>query len=84
MDDLVSVIITCYNHEKYIEECIESIFKQSYPNIELIVIDDGSTDHSREIIEETLKKSPFKNGIYISEKSGSCSSSQSWITNNEW
>lgn len=68
MDDLVSVIITCYNHEQYIEECLESIFKQSYPNIELIVIDDGSTDHSREIIEETLKKSPFKKTEYIYQR----------------
>ncbi|MCL1933416.1 MAG: glycosyltransferase [Candidatus Azobacteroides sp.] len=48
---LVSVIVPSYNHEAYIEECILSIVSQTYKNIELIVIDDGSADHSREILE---------------------------------
>lgn len=43
-DDLISVIIPAYNHEKYIEECIRSIMAQTYQNIELLVIDDGSKD----------------------------------------
>lgn len=43
-DDLISVIIPAYNHEKYIEECIRSIIAQTYQNIELLVIDDGSKD----------------------------------------
>ena len=48
---LVSVIVPSYNHEIYIEECILSIVNQTYKNIELIVIDDGSTDKSREILK---------------------------------
>lgn len=44
IDDLISVIIPAYNHEKYIEECIRSIMAQTYQNIELLVIDDGSKD----------------------------------------
>lgn len=59
MTNLISVIVTCYNHENYIEQCLRSIFKQTYRNIELIVLDDGSTDNSSEIIQEVLKESPF-------------------------
>lgn len=51
MNDLISVVVTCYNHEDYIEQCLRSIFGQTYRNIELIVIDDGSSDHSAEIIK---------------------------------
>lgn len=43
---LISVIISAYNHEKYIKETIDSIINQTYPNLELIVIDDGSTDQT--------------------------------------
>ena len=59
MTNLISVVVTCYNHENYIEQCLRSIFKQTYRNIELIVLDDGSTDNSSEIIKEVLKESPF-------------------------
>ena len=44
MEPLVSVLVPAYNHEGYIEECILSIAAQDYKNIELIIIDDGSTD----------------------------------------
>lgn len=48
---LVSVIIPSYNHEKFISEAIQSIIDQDYENIELIIIDDGSSDDSVNIIE---------------------------------
>jgi len=56
---LVSVIVPSYNHEKYIIECIESIVNQSYKNIQLIVIDDGSTDKSPEILVSLKNKYGF-------------------------
>jgi glycosyltransferase involved in cell wall biosynthesis len=54
---LVTVIIPLYNHEHYIKTAIESIVNQSYRNIEIIVIDDGSTDNSSSVVEEIISKS---------------------------
>lgn len=49
---LVSIIVPVYNSEKYLRQCIESIISQTYKNIEIILIDDGSTDKSGKICEE--------------------------------
>jgi glycosyltransferase involved in cell wall biosynthesis len=49
---LVSIITPTYNNEKYINQCIESIRRQSYPHFELLVIDDASTDKTPELIEK--------------------------------
>jgi len=56
---LVSILIPCYNHENYITECIESMMKQTYQNIELIVLDDGSTDNSPKLLEELSNRYNF-------------------------
>lgn len=55
MDDLVSVIIPVYNIEKFINRCIDSILQQSYKNLEIILVNDGSTDSSLKICEEYKK-----------------------------
>lgn len=70
MNNLISVVVTCYNHEKYIEQCLRSIFNQTYRNIELIVLDDGSTDSSAKIIQEVLKDSPFETSFESHENVG--------------
>ncbi len=52
----VSIIMPCYNSEKYIEKAIQSVLEQTYRNFELIIIDDDSTDKTWEIIEQYAKK----------------------------
>ena len=49
----VSIIIPCYNSERWIEQCLNSVLKQDYKNIEVICIDNESTDNSVELIEKT-------------------------------
>lgn len=51
---LVSVVIPCYNHEKFVQDCIQSVIDQTYDNIELIIIDDGSKDNSVDKIKEMI------------------------------
>jgi len=68
-EPLVSIITATYNHDKYIGKCIESVLSQSYPNWEQIIIDDGSTDKTEEIIarydDKRIKYIKQKNvGIY--------------------
>lgn len=50
MDPLVSILIPCHNAEKWIAECIQSALDQTYPNKEIVVVDDGSDDRSLDII----------------------------------
>ncbi|WP_331000026.1 glycosyltransferase [Pseudothauera nasutitermitis] len=56
---LVSVVISSYNHEPYIEEAILSVLGQSYPSVELLVVDDGSTDNSVERIRRLQERHGF-------------------------
>ncbi|MCJ0558876.1 glycosyltransferase, partial [Enterococcus cecorum] len=55
-DSLVSIIVPVYNSEKYVERCILSILNQTYSIIELILINDGSTDSSLNILDEYSRK----------------------------
>jgi len=55
----VSVIIPSYNHERYVEESIRSVLEQTYENIEIIVLDDGSSDSSPEILKKLSEQYGF-------------------------
>ena len=57
---MVSVVVPAYNHENYVLDCINSILEQDYPNIDLIVINDGSTDKTDQKIKEILKENPLR------------------------
>ncbi len=56
---LVSIIVPSYNHARYINQCIESIYQQTYQYFELIVIDDGSKDNSKEVLIDLHNKYEF-------------------------
>lgn len=55
-EPMISVIVPVYNVEKYIRKCIESIIKQTYHNLEIILVDDGSTDNSGMICDDYAKR----------------------------
>jgi glycosyltransferase involved in cell wall biosynthesis len=67
--ELVSIVIPVYNSEKYLEECLDSVISQTYQNIEIIAVDDGSTDSSPEIL-----KKYSDNVIVLSQKNGGLAS----------
>ena len=74
MNDLISVVVPAYNIEKYIERCIKSILSQTYSNLEIIIVDDGSTDNTASIIDQyALKDTRI---IPIHKKNGGVSSAR--------
>ncbi|WP_300629676.1 glycosyltransferase family 2 protein [uncultured Thomasclavelia sp.] len=64
MDDLLSIIIPAYNIESYIGRCLESLIIQTYKNLEIIVVDDGSKDNTLSIIKEYCNKDNRINVIH--------------------
>ncbi|MHC8317856.1 glycosyltransferase family 2 protein [Pseudomonas sp. LB3P31] len=57
---LVSIVAPCYNAEKYLEEAIKSIFAQDYPNFEVIIVDDGSSDNSIALLKQLQQTHDFQ------------------------
>ncbi|MCQ4974495.1 glycosyltransferase family 2 protein, partial [Bifidobacterium pseudocatenulatum] len=53
---LVSIITPCYNGERFIKETIDSVESQTYPNWEMLIIDDGSTDNSEKIVNQYVER----------------------------
>ena len=56
MGDLISVIVPVYNAEKYLDECLESITAQTYRDLEIILVNDGSKDNSLILCEKWVQK----------------------------
>lgn len=71
MNDLVSVIITNYNYDNYLADAIDSVIAQDYNEVEIIVVDDGSTDNSINIISSYLPKV-----ILVKKENGGVSSAR--------
>ena len=65
---LITVIVPVYNREEYIDKCVESILAQTYQNIQIVLVDDGSTDNSGIICDMFEKK--YKNIVTIHKKNG--------------
>ena len=83
MKNLVSVLIPAYNHGKYIQETIKSIIKQSYQNIELLVIDDGSSDDTWQKLNElkNICEKRFSRVVFETENNrGTCNTLNKLIT----
>lgn len=69
MNKKISVIVAVYNTEKYIEKCLRSLLNQTYQNLEIIVVDDGSTDNSKEVLKKYSHNDKIKL-IYNKKNSG--------------
>ena len=67
---LISVIVPNYNHEKYLKQRLDSIFNQTYPNFEVILLDDRSTDNSRRLLSEYAKNKKVSHCVFNEVNSG--------------
>ncbi|MCI6430582.1 MAG: glycosyltransferase [Lachnospiraceae bacterium] len=87
MGDLVSVIVPAYNVEMFIGRCLDSILAQTYSNIEIVVVDDGSIDHTSDICDDYRRKYPHQvrvfhvpnGGVIKARKLGMIESKGKWI-----
>ena len=77
---LISIVITVYNAEKYLEQCLNSIKNQTYKNFEVILVNDGSIDHSESICMDFVKvDTRFK---YFTKVNGGASSARNFGLDN--
>ncbi len=75
--DLVSIIVPVYNVRKYLSKCLDSLVNQNFPNIEIIVVNDGSLDNSQEIITKYQNKYPHLIKSFL-KKNGGLSSARNY------
>ena len=80
MNKKISVIVPAYNVEKYLRRCLDSLVYQTYPHLEILVIDDGSTDGTRGIIEEYVSRFAGKVFLYAQENAGQAAARNNGIS----
>lgn len=73
VNPIVSIICLCYNHERFVRESIESVLNQTYQNIEIIVVDDASTDGSRGVIDAIVRERDVVKKVLLEKNVGLCS-----------
>lgn len=72
MAPVVTVICICYNHERFVREALDSVVKQTYPHVELIVVDDASTDNSVAVIKDWVAVHPQTRFLSLNLNGGNC------------
>ena len=80
MNKKISVIVPAYNVEKYLRRCLDSLVYQTYPHLEILVIDDGSTDGTRGIIEEYVSRFAGKVFLYAQDNAGQAAARNNGIS----
>ena len=73
-EPLVSIVIPCYNVKEYLEDAVESVVRQTYSNIEIILVNDGSSDGTSELCDVYARK--YKNICVIHKENGGLSSAR--------
>ena len=76
MNPLISIVIPVFNAEKYIKQCIDSVLAQTYDNYEIIIVNDGSTDKTGELIDYYSKK--YNRIHYYLKQNGGVSSARNY------
>lgn len=77
----VSIIVPVYNVENYVEKCLQTLVNQTLEGIEIIVVNDGSTDKSKEIIQRFIKENLSSNIIYLEKENGGLSDARNYGMN---
>ncbi|RAV99094.1 glycosyltransferase family 2 protein [Pseudochryseolinea flava] len=72
MPPLVSVICLCFNHERFVREALRSVFQQTYPNIQIIIVDDASTDQSMDVIRNVVGSNADVQIVSLDRNIGNC------------
>jgi glycosyltransferase involved in cell wall biosynthesis len=80
VEPLVTVICICYNQSQFVREAIHSVMSQTYPRIQLLVVDDASTDNSVEAIRDCVAEFPAAKFLPLSVNSGNCRAFNSALT----